>query len=636
MKLTQISLARCRVWLGLLLLFCTFVPAHAGADASVVSAADEQALIAQARSLGLHAHPRWRLLLHMPRHGGPSQVLSDEFFLAPTGREDAAAELVATLRALLAPFAGESEHARCRFPARQLWLASELNLPQWLEPDRRCGKIWQWLDLDQLKSASVVLVSGYFGNPASAFGHALLRFDAGSGERTGGLSDLSVNFGALVPQDENMLVYVARGLSGGYVAGFSDKDFAEHDQVYVRGENRDMWNYELALDPWALRMLVLHVWEIAGKKFTYFFLSRNCAWRLAELLELVLPTELRQGADESWYVPVELFHRLEQAHAAGPAQYRVLRFQPSAQRQLVEQLRQLTLAERSAFEQAVAQDAQRLELTLSGLAPREVLRVLELLMSWANWKNPAGLQDAEHAAVTAAKQRILLARLALPVGTAELAPAQPLPSPALGTAPMRFAFGGVRGRQRGRALGLRWTGIAFDLNGLHGLDTGELQVADIHLRLQGNRLRLQEIGGFSVRKLNQWGAQLPGELDYAWQIKLGARQPESDGLLRPYARAGLGQATHYFGSRLQAFAFLDLEVMSRPAISGWSPNAGLLWAEGDWRARLEWRRVPSLPQGSRQTVETLVQRRLSSASVLALGLSRDPAARVTLQWQHFR
>src|SRR5437870_6386966 len=52
--------------------------------------------------------------------------------------------------------------------------------------------------------------------PASSFGHSLLRLNTEDGSASDGLVDLGVNFGALVPDGESTLVYVVKGLSGGY------------------------------------------------------------------------------------------------------------------------------------------------------------------------------------------------------------------------------------------------------------------------------------------------------------------------------------------------------------------------------------------------------------------------------------
>lgn len=601
------------------------------------SAVSVEGLIQQAQTLALDKKPQWRVLLHIPKNGSVSQVNTPEFFLDPHGRDNAAAEMRTDLAAFFAPFEDANQHARCRFPARQVWLARQLRIPELANPDRRCVRIWKWLDLDHLKSSSVTLVSGYFGNPASTFGHALLRFDAGGADQSKGLTDLSLNFGALVPENENMLLYIKRGLLGDYDAGFSDKDFIEQDQVYVRGENRDMWNYELALTPDDLQLLALHVWEIAGKKFSYFFLSRNCAWRLAELLELVIPVDLRHGADETWYVPVELFNRLESAQRQGTPTYHEVRFQASAQRQLVDRLSQLTPDERVAFNRFVTAGDTQTESILATLSAEQALRVLDVVMDWTNWKNPTGKKDGELAITEKIKRQVLLARLALPVGTSNLTTPAVLQSPGAGTPPMRFGIGLNHSDANATGLGLQWTAVSFDLNGYHGLEPGELQVANIKADVMPNQgLHLQELTAASVRKLNLQATEVIGEADFSWQLKLGAKRLPPVTTLRPYFSVGLGQAGKLIQDHLYAFAFLDVEALARPYAVGLSPNAGIIWASGPWHSSLEYRRTLVGQSQSSTQIEAKLERQITSADVLSFRLSNDVRSRVGLYWQHYQ
>src|SRR5690606_36566789 len=99
-----------------------------------------------------------------------------------------------------------------------------------------------------------------------------------------------------------------------------------------RTEFRDMWEYELALSEDELHLLAFHLWETVGKKFTYYFLNKNCAYRLAELTELATGKPLTTRSTV-WYAPVELFHRLHDANTdEGAPLFRSVRFIPSAQR----------------------------------------------------------------------------------------------------------------------------------------------------------------------------------------------------------------------------------------------------------------------------------------------------------------
>ncbi len=131
-----------------------------------------------ARTEELARHPTWLKLLHVEQ-GRSSEVLTDDFFLSPAGRYDPKAELLATVRAYSAPWpdAGDS-HARCRFPARYFWLSHHLALPEYSLHNPRCTRFSRWSLPDRVKSVSLFLVSGYLANPASVFGHALLKLSA--------------------------------------------------------------------------------------------------------------------------------------------------------------------------------------------------------------------------------------------------------------------------------------------------------------------------------------------------------------------------------------------------------------------------------------------------------------------------
>lgn len=282
--------------------------------------------------------PQWLRLLHARE--GRGEILDAEFYLSPEGRDDPQAELQATLLALSSPWSdGQADqHPRCRFPARYHWLASRLELPGYRPRDSRCARFEAWARLDHLRSISLLEVSGYFGNPASSFGHALLRLDSDAPDSVAGLLDTSVNFGAMVPPDEWALVYVWKGLTGGYRSGFSDRLFHSHDQTYARNEFRDLWQFELDLNGDQRQLVVEHLWEVIGRKFTYYFLSENCAWRIGELVELAVAQPILPASPQPWFPPIELFFALQRQ----PGLVRAVRPMPSAERSLHHQLGQVS------------------------------------------------------------------------------------------------------------------------------------------------------------------------------------------------------------------------------------------------------------------------------------------------------
>jgi hypothetical protein len=81
-----------------------------------------------------------------------------------------------------------------------------------------CPKYEDYLDAFSTHSASLIFASGYLGNPASMFGHVFLKFN---GESEDGLLDNTFSYGAKVPDNENKLVYITKGILGGYQGKFS-------------------------------------------------------------------------------------------------------------------------------------------------------------------------------------------------------------------------------------------------------------------------------------------------------------------------------------------------------------------------------------------------------------------------------
>jgi hypothetical protein len=90
--------------------------------------------------------PQWLRLLHVGKDGRHSEIHSPDFFLAPDGPGNPQAELTATLQALQAPALGSDAdaHARCRFPARALWLQRHGALPGSIPPHAACPRLAAW------------------------------------------------------------------------------------------------------------------------------------------------------------------------------------------------------------------------------------------------------------------------------------------------------------------------------------------------------------------------------------------------------------------------------------------------------------------------------------------------------------
>lgn len=251
-------------------------------------------LIGQARNRGLAADPEWRALLHYePRFGllAPRALPdSANFFLAPRGKTDAAAELEATLTAFFSDEieTDKTQNPQCRFRARFAWLDARLGFDGSRLPRRPCVRFDQWRQALDPGRVTLVFASAYLNSPSSAYGHTLLRIDPPDRDAGTGLLSYAINFAART-DGSNALLYAARGLMGGYVGAFAMLPYYAKVAEYSDIENRDVWEYELTLDAAEIDRMLAHVWELGPVEFDYFFLDENCAYHLLSVLEVARP-----------------------------------------------------------------------------------------------------------------------------------------------------------------------------------------------------------------------------------------------------------------------------------------------------------------------------------------------------------
>lgn len=266
--------------------------------------------VARAQALGLAQRPTWLALLHYKRESLLPRFLSQaddaDFFLADNGKTDPEAELQADLRAMLqAPAKG---HAQCRFPARWYWLKQQLQI---VGADVACPRLARWLEKMQSDSVSLVFPSMYLNNPGSSFGHTFLRFNHPHSE----LLSQTLNYAADVDHSDNGISYIYKGLFGEYHGVFRARPYYETVQTYSNLENRDIWEYPLALSAAEVAQLKRHVWEVVGINFDYLFFRENCSYRLLALIDAVRPeAKLSSYAAFPLYaIPVDTVRALSRA-----------------------------------------------------------------------------------------------------------------------------------------------------------------------------------------------------------------------------------------------------------------------------------------------------------------------------------
>ncbi len=271
--------------------------------------------------------PAWLRLLHFDpaRGNSKSRIDGGIFFLAPDGATNPVAEGEATLAGLVTPSAVTEQAAsvQCCFPARTAFLTQALDPGQQSILPVSCPSLDRWLQSMAPAAVSLVFPVSYLNNPASLFGHTLLRIDSGAFSADHRLLSASIGYAASTGQDSKGLRYAFNGVFGGYTGGFSAQPYYVQVQEYGAIENRDIWEYPLALQTKDIDFMLRHVWELGQAEYDYYFFDENCSFQLLALLEAVYPQLQLTAEQPLWTIPVDTVRTvIRQMGTAGPVTYR--------------------------------------------------------------------------------------------------------------------------------------------------------------------------------------------------------------------------------------------------------------------------------------------------------------------------
>ncbi|MEP1554205.1 MAG: DUF4105 domain-containing protein [Paraglaciecola sp.] len=191
----------------------------------------------------------------------------------------------------------------CRFPATYYVLQKHLShLPS--AHYQNCPELA--IFIKGVNDISIVFAAGYMGNPASYFGHMFIKL----GRSNIKLANETLNIGANVPENENPLAYMVKGVFGAYETQFTSTSYYKQSHVYSQLEGRDLYEYKLNLSSESVLFLSLHLYELQQANFTYYFTHRNCAYEIYRFL-YAQPNMTHIGAKPLFY-PVHLIAYLNE------------------------------------------------------------------------------------------------------------------------------------------------------------------------------------------------------------------------------------------------------------------------------------------------------------------------------------
>ncbi len=350
--------------------------------------------------------PTWLKMLHYEHRlfgGYRSRMAGKEFFFAPEGQTNPLAELNATVAAFDQDLkVGKlKQHPQCAFPLRLKFLKEQLHLTVKPVP---CEALDQFVDSFKAKSASIVFSTAYPNNPGSMFGHTFLKFNSGA---RSGLLDQAISYAANINEDGG-IIYMIRGVFGGYKGVFSRTPYYVKVNEYNHAESRDLWEYQLDLTPDEATRLVLHLWEIeVNSSFDYYFFDENCSYVLLAAIEAAKP-QWELTRNWLYVIPGETVKEIDRI----PAAFGKSQFRPSLRKKFFQAYDGLSPEEQAALRALVDQrsspaethNAAVLDVTSlyfqytkqrdgDDVNPLDLERQKETLLARSELKGQVGLSD---------------------------------------------------------------------------------------------------------------------------------------------------------------------------------------------------------------------------------------------------
>ncbi len=316
--------------------------------------------------------PTWLNLLHY-YHSDPLGVFrsdfsdNSDFFLAPEGRQDARAELVATLQALFldpgelpvvpnAQVGRLKQHPQCAFPARFHYLQSVLDIkpkrvacPDWERalrggrPQQGVRLVWVGASMDALETAMgnfflrFPLAKGSLG-VTPAVGVKVTAKAEAKGEDTGERKDkleppLEIVWEASASQDDPSAIFgFLRAWSGqnGRWGWVGEKAQSLPNAAFWQPLQRDRWEYELNVTAEEALLWLQHLWELQNSGgWSLSFVPYNPAEAFFSSLQVAKPDWDLKG-EVGYFTPAQMVERMLKL----PGAVKQTRFFPALERQL--------------------------------------------------------------------------------------------------------------------------------------------------------------------------------------------------------------------------------------------------------------------------------------------------------------
>jgi hypothetical protein len=554
-----------------------------------------QELIAQARLKQLAQRPEWHRLGHYIPNlllpGVHSLADDPQFFIAPTGKTDPQAELEATLASFFSTLeeTDKQQNPQCRFIARYHWLKQELQFDPGRMSEQPCRRFRSWRAALNPHEITLIFPAAYLNNPASMYGHTLLRIDAKDQDDRTRLLAYAINYAASTGETSGVL-FAMNGLFGGYHGVFSIMPYYLKVREYSDIENRDIWEYQLDFTPAEIDRLLMHLWELGPVYFDYYFFDENCSYHLLSLFEVARPGLQLTDQFRWWAIPSDTVRAVTRQ----PGLLKRAVYRPASVSVLRHRLGLANEEERRIARDLVERRSIPADGQLRQLPAVRQAAVLELAYEYLSYQR-AAKRITEAEAIPLAHE-LLLVRSQLDISEKPLEVPVPRVRPDEGHETARFAF--TVGKNDGRQFEeIRWRAAYHNLlDPEDGYARGaQIQFFEFAARRyeHSDGLRLEELKPVDIVSLTPRSDYFQS---WSWKINAGwmrKRFPDASEPLVFRLNGGPGLAWDFvgpFSGRSLIYGFLDVTLdadshFTQGYALGSGPAAGwLVDVTKGWRA----------------------------------------------------
>lgn len=334
-----------------------------------------------------------------------------------------------------------------------------------------------------------------------------------------------------------------RDWGGGYDSAFTNQLFYRHNHKYVENELRDLWSYQLNLSDQQVQLLIDHSWEILGKNFTYYFLKQNCGYRMTELLNLVINDRLLPKMKQ-WSMPSDMLQKIINIQNGNKPLIKNVKRIKSRQNAFREKFVELSDSEKKIVKEFIFAENAKNVISINTLSIQENKRIIDTLFDYYAFKLTK--KNSDKTDIELRRRQLIIDRLKLDTEEVMWANNSKVQPPDESQYSTMLQISPVYNSHLKEGFDIRFRAAYYDYLSVNNgrAPFTQMSMFDVTTTYQENKIRLKELDLLNIETLNISPTGLPEDTDYAWKVKVGAKDInlKCGGCLHTFVSGGIGKA----------------------------------------------------------------------------------------------